>query len=431
MKVFVLSSDRKPLDPTTPGRARRLLTSGRAAVFRRFPFVIILKNRTAETSVTHTHRLKFDPGSKVTGVAIQNEQGEVVYAAEIEHRGLTIKKGLDSRRGVRRGRRNRHCRYRQPRFDNRKKCKGWIAPSLNSRVENTITSANRLRKYCPIASLSMELVKFDTQLMANPEISGVEYQQGELQGYEVREYLLEKWDRKCAYCGAKDVPLQVEHINPRSRHGSKRVSNLTLACQTCNQEKGNQTAAEFGHPEIQAQAQQPLRDVAVVNSTRWALFERLKQTGLPLECGTGGRTKYNRTRLGLAKSHWIDAACVGVSGEEVKVASTLQALHIKAMGHGSRQMCKMDRFGFPRTKAKSARVVKGFRTGDLVQATLPMGKNIGTHQGRVAVRSSGSFNIQKADSVAQGISWKYCHLLQHSDGYAYSFTKGEGASSRR
>ncbi len=104
-------------------------------------------------------------------------------------------------------------------------------------------------------ALSLELVKFDTQLMQNAEISGVEYQQGELAGYEVREYLLEKFGRRCAYCRKTNVPLQIEHIVPKVRHGSNRVSNLTLACKACNDAKGKRTAAEFGHPEIQTQAQ--------------------------------------------------------------------------------------------------------------------------------------------------------------------------------
>jgi 5-methylcytosine-specific restriction endonuclease McrA len=170
---------------------------------------------------------------------------------------------------------------------------------------------HRLRRWCPVGALSLELVKFDTQLMEHPEISGIEYQQGTLQGYEIREYLLEKFGRKCASCKAINVPLQVEHIVPEARHGSNRVSNLTMACKPCNDAKGNRTAAEFGHPEIQAQAKAPLRDAAAVNATRWALFQRLVATGLPLETGTGGRTKWNRTRRGLPKTHWTDAVCVG------------------------------------------------------------------------------------------------------------------------
>ena len=153
-----------------------------------------------------------------------------------------------------------------------------------------MTWVERLSRLCHITALSQELVRFDTQLMQNAEIAGVAYQQGELAGYEVREYLLEKWNRTCAYCGEKDVPLEVEHIIPTARGGSDRVSNLTLACVPCNQKKGTQTATEFGFPQIQAQARLPLKDAAAVNATRWALYHQLCATGLPVEVGTGGRT---------------------------------------------------------------------------------------------------------------------------------------------
>src|SRR5260370_22580611 len=97
----------------------------------------------------------------------------------------------------------------------------------------------------PDGAMSMELVKFDMQLMEHPEISGVEYQQGTLQGFEVREYLLQKWGRKCTYCGTENVPLQIEHIYPRAKGGSNRVSNLCLACEPCNTAKGTQAIREF------------------------------------------------------------------------------------------------------------------------------------------------------------------------------------------
>src|SRR5215467_4200856 len=169
---------------------------------------------------------------------------------------------------------------------------------------------NRL---CPIAAISMEFARFDPQALQHPHIEGCQYQQGTLAGYEVREYLLEKWRRTCAYCGATDVPLEVEHIIPKARGGTDRVSNLTLACVPCNQSKGQQTAAEFAYPEVQAQARTPLTDTAAVNTTRWALYQQLQATGLPVETGSGGRTKYNCARQGLPKTHWLDAACVGAS----------------------------------------------------------------------------------------------------------------------
>jgi hypothetical protein len=106
---------------------------------------------------------------------------------------------------------------------------------LQHRVENTLSWVRKLIRFAPIGLISQELVRFDLQQIENPEISGVEYQQGELQGYEVREYLLNKWDRKCSYCGVENIPLQVEHIHPKSKGESNRVSNLCLACEKCNQ----------------------------------------------------------------------------------------------------------------------------------------------------------------------------------------------------
>src|SRR5579885_1292706 len=191
-KVFVLDTKKHPLHPIHPGRARILLSTGKAAVFKRYPFTIIMKN--VITPEPLPLRLKIDPGSKTTGLAIVNDAtGEVVFGAELQHRGDAIKVRLDARRAIRRSRRQRQTRYRKPRFHNRVRRQGWLPPSLESRIANITTWVRRLLKLCPITAMSQELVKFDMQRMQNPEMTGVEYQQGELAGYEVREYLLEKW----------------------------------------------------------------------------------------------------------------------------------------------------------------------------------------------------------------------------------------------
>lgn len=419
--VFVLSSDGQPLDPCHPARARQLLKHGKAAVWRRYPFTIRLNARTSAESITHPHRLKLDPGSKTTGIAVVAEMTRrVVWAGELTHRGQAIRDALLSRRGIRRSRRQRKTRYRQPRFLNRRRPKGWLAPSLQHRVDTTLTWVNRLRRFVPITAISTELVRFDTQLLENAEIRGVEYQQGSLAGYEVREYLLEKWGRRCAYCGAKDTPLQIEHITPRVRGGSDRIPNLTLACERCNQQKGTHTAEEFGYPAIQAQARRPLKDAAAVNTTRWALYGWLVATGLSVEVGTGGRTKFNRTCLGLAKAHWHDAACVGSSTPDSLSTAGVRPLYIKATGHGTRQMCRMDKYGFPRTGPKQARVVKGFRTGDLARAVVTSGKKAGTYIGRVAVRKTGNFDITTEKGVIQGLNYRFFRLIHRADGYSYT-----------
>ena len=426
-KVFVLDTNKHPLNPVHPGRARILLSSGKAAVFRRYPFTIILKQEVAYPHI-QLLRVKIDPGSKTTGIAIVSDT-EVVFAAELSHRGHAIKEALDSRRAIRRGRRQRHTRYRKPRFLYRVRPNGWIPPSIRSRVDNIIVWVQRLMRSAPISDISMELVKFDTQLMQNPNISGVEYQQGTLAGYDIREYLLEKWNRQCAYCGKKDIPLQIEHIQPRTHGGTNRISNLTLSCEACNIKKGTQPIKHFlkSQPDvlrsIQSQAKSPLKDTAAVNASRYALFVQLQTLGLPVECGSGGLTKFNRISKGLPKAHWIDAACVGRSTPEQLCLDHVSPLLVQATGRQSRQMCRMDRYGFPRTSAKVQRIIHGFQTGDIVRAIVLSGRKTGIHTGRVAVRTCGSFNIQTKHAIVQGISYRHCVMLHKNDGYSYQ--KGE------
>jgi 5-methylcytosine-specific restriction endonuclease McrA len=316
MFVFVVDAAQRPLAPCHPARARRLLSAGKAAVWRTYPFTLILKRTVPDVvpdavpqSQPQPLRLKIDPGSMTTGLAVLNDAtGQVVWAAELTHRGQQVHAALLARKALRRGRRQRHTRYRPARFANRRRHAGWLPPSLESRIANITTWVARLRRLCPLGALSQELVKFDTQLLQNAEIRGVEYQQGTLSGYEVRQYVLEKWEYQCAYCHQASVLLELDHIVPKSSpDSSNRVSNLAAACHSCNQAKGNRTAAEFGHPEVQAQATQPLHDAAALNATRWALYRRLQATGLPVETGTGGRTKWNRTTRDLPKTHWLDA----------------------------------------------------------------------------------------------------------------------------
>jgi hypothetical protein len=203
-QVFVLDNSKKPLTPCLPVIARKLLNAGKAHVFRLYPFTIILKKTVDEQP--EPIEIRIDPGSKTTGIVLMLLT-QVIWGAELTHRGQGIKSRLETRHAIRRSRRHRKTRYRQPRFLNRTRPKGWLPPSLQHRVLTTMTWVNRLCKLAPIKSIAFELVNFDTQKMPNPEVSGVEYQQGELQGYEVREYLLEKWNRKCAYCGAENLPL--------------------------------------------------------------------------------------------------------------------------------------------------------------------------------------------------------------------------------
>jgi len=421
--------------PCSEKRARLLLTRGRAVVHRRFPFTIRLKDRVG--GEVQPVRLKLDPGAETTGVAVIREEGEaqhVLHLAEIRHRGKTVRKCMRRRAAFRRRRRSAHLRYRAKRFYNRRRTEGWLAPSLLSRLENMTSWVVRYRRLAPIVALSAEHVRFDTQVLQNPLIQGVEYQQGELLGYEVREYLLEKWGRKCAYCGTEGVPLQIEHIRAAARGGSDRLSNLTLACRDCNERKGARPVEAFlaSKPDrlarIQATAEQPLDAAAAVNTVRWALVRALQAMHLPLELASGGRTKWNRSRLEIPKSHALDAACVGkvetVHGWERPV------LVSGAMGRGSYQRTRLTAHGFPRGYLTRQKWVLGFRTGDLVRSVVPAGKNAGVYVGRVAVRASGKFNLQTQAGTVQGIPARTCALLHRADGYAYRSERRSGVSSR-
>ena len=423
-KVFVIDTDKRPLDPIHSAQARQFLKNKKAAIFRQFPFTIILKESRPDSPVSPL-RLKLDPGAKTTGMALVNDStGEVVFAAELKHRGFAIRESLTSRRQLRRSRRTRKTRYRQPRFLNRTRLGGWLAPSLQSRVENIKTWVKKLRNLARIEAISQELVRFDMQLMANPDIQGKEYQQGTLAGYETKEYLLEKWGRQCAYCGIKDVSFQVEHIQPRAKGGSNSITNLTLSCEKCNTKKGTTDIKDFLKKDpsrlekILKQAKRPLADAASVNTTRFALLFVLKATGLPVETGSGGLTKFNRSQNKLEKTHWIDAACVGQSTPTLNIKG-VKPLLITANGHGSRQSCRTDKFGFPSRYVPRFKFVKDFQTGDIVKAVVIKGKRIGAYIGRVAVRTSGSFNISTASGLIQGISHKYCKSIHKKDGYEY------------
>lgn len=382
-------------------------------MFRRYPFTIILRRAVPGANPAPLD-LKIDPGSKTTGIALV-QGDEVVFALEVEHRGSLIRKKLDDRRAHRRLRRSR-LRYRAPRFDNRTRPRGWLPPSLQHRVETTMTWVRRLIRWAPVGSLAQELVRFDTQKLQSPEVEGVAYQQGELWGYEVKEYLLEKWGRSCAYCGREGQPLEVEHIVPRSRGGSNRVSNLTLACVRCNQRKGNAPVEHFlrRKPDVLrrvlSRAKAPLRDAAAVNATRWALFRALQATGLPVRAGTGGQTKFNRKRLGWPKAHWLDAAAVGALEGPLRLRVG-RPLRAECRGQGGRQKAALNKYGYP-IRHNALAPIDGWRTGDIAKVDGVVG--------RVTPRTNGRFLLTPATGKPITRNKRHFITLHRNDGYAYT-----------
>ncbi|MFM0517231.1 hypothetical protein PQR08_07315 [Caballeronia jiangsuensis] len=181
--------------------------------------------------------------------------------------------------------------------------------------------------------------------------------------------------------------------------------------------------------KILSQAKRPLKDAAAMNATRWALTNALDTIGLPLELASGGRTKFNRLAFGVPKTHALDAACVGALSVVTDWIKPI--LSINCTGRGSYQRTRLDRYGFPRGYLTRAKRVHGFQTGDLVRADVPFGKKADTYVGRVAMRATGYFNIQRAGKVVQGVAHRHCRLVQRSDGFAYSQTSPAQAGARR
>lgn len=387
MKVFVLSKEGKPLMPTTPRRARVFLKAKRACVVRREPFTIQL--RFVTEAYVQKVVVGVDTGSKDVGIAATTN-GDVVFQAEVHLRD-DIGEKLVQRRQYRRSRRKRKTRCRPARWRNRRRSPGWLAPSIRSKAEATVKAVRFVSSILPVCRVKVEVGSFDTQKMQNPEISGLDYQQGQLEGYQVKEYLLRKWQHRCVYCGASEVPLQVEHIIPKARGGTDRPSNLAVACGPCNLRKGRQTAAEFGFPEVQAQARVPLKDAAHVSALKSRVIQDLQAIFGEgrVSIAYGYETKYKRIQvLDLPKSHANDAVAIACEfGEGVRPLETVHQIRCVARG-------QYQRFKGPRSERKcwAPRKVRGFKLYELVKVNGAVGYIAGR-------REKGAFVIR---GVASG-----------------------------
>lgn len=419
--VFVLDKSKKPLNMISHAKARILLKNRLAVVHKIYPFTIRLKDNSCVGN-DRAYTVKIDPGSRRTGIAIVDNKDSVVMLAEIEHRGKIVKRNLDSRKAIRRSRRNRKTRYREARFLNRVKPKGWLAPSVKSRADNVINFVKKYKKLLTIDKIMIESVSFDTaQMSSDNYLIGTDYRQGPLYQKKLREFIFSKTNGRCAYCGAKAE--EIDHIIPRSNGGTNSTYNLIASCRSCNEKKSNLTLKAFGKlvgkdfSKIKPKALS--KDAAIVQSARNYMVREISKFVADTTTHDAWLTKYNRNELGLSKEHYYDALSIG-NLQDYKFL-TDKVLQISAKGRGSRQMCRVDKFGFPRTSAKASKSVKGFQTGDIVKAIVPKGLNRGEYLGRVIIHSSGYFDIKINDCLVHGIGHKYCSLIQKNDGYSYNY----------
>lgn len=397
--VYVINKQGQALMPTERfGKVRRLLKNSLAHVVCRIPFTIQLDYDT--TDYTQPVILGIDAGSKHIGISATTSEKEM-YAADVELRNDIVDK-LSTRREQRRTRRSR-LRYRKARFNNRisSKRKGWLAPSVENKIQTHLTVVEKIHKFLPITNIVVETASFDIQKINNPSISGSEYQQGEqLDFFNVREYVLFRDNHICQHCKgkSKDKVLNVHHIESR-KTGGDSPKNLITLCETCHK------AYHRGDFELNVKRGKSFRDSAFMGIMRWSFYDRLKNIYPNVSMTFGYITKNARITNNLPKEHYVDARCI--SGNPV--AKPLgYYFYQKKVRCQNRQIHKANFLKGGRKKLNQAPfLVKGFRLFDLVEYQ----KDLYYIFGR---RDSGFFDIRKLDGtkVNKGsINCKYLRLV--------------------
>ena len=358
--VYVLNINGQPLMPTQRhGKVRRLLKAEKAKVIRRCPFTIQLLYETQDN--VQPVSLGVDAGSKYIGISATTEE-IVLYEAEIELRNDIVKL-LSDRREQRRGRRNRKTRYRKPRFNNRRRKDGWLAPSVQNKVDSHLTAIRKVHEILPVTKVIVEVASFDIQKIKNLDIKGTEYQKGEQLGFwNVREYVLWRDNHTCQCCKgkSKDNVLNVHHIESR-KTGGNAPNNLITLCETCHKGYHNGTIVL---PDAIKRGMR-FRDAAFMNIMRWTLYENLKKIYNNVSLTYGYITKNVRINNGLSKSHYFDARCI--SGNPTAKPLGYYFYQRKVRCHNRKiHKCKINKGGI-RKRNQAAFVVHGFRLYDKVR----------------------------------------------------------------
>ena len=409
--VYILDINNKPLMPTERhGHVRKLLRDGKACVIRRTPFTIRLNYET--TSYVQKVNLGIDAGTKHIGVSATTSQKEL-FASEVILRS-DITDLLSTRREQRRTRRNR-LRYRKPRFVNRKRPEDWLAPSVQNCVDAHLRVISKVHKLLPVSKTTIEVAQFDAQKIKDSSISGEEYQQGEQMGFwNVREYVLARDGHKCQHCHgkSKDPILNVHHLESR-KTGGNAPNNLITLCETCHKDYHK------GKIELKIKRGTSLRDAAVMNIMRWAVYNQARKEFPDVHLTYGYITKNTRIRTGLQKTHAVDARCI--SGNPTSEALGYYFLQKQIRRH-NRQIHKANLLKGGRKKLNQAPyLVKGFRLFDKVLYN-------GIECFVFGRRASGSFDIRKLDGtkVHVGIGYKKLVLLEKRKNFLIS-KEGTGA----
>ena len=358
--VYVISQNGQPLMPTeNHAKVRILLKNKKAKVIKRCPFTIQLAYDS--TNYTQDITLGVDSGSKHIGLSATT-RSKVLFESDVELRNDIVNL-LSIRRQNRRTRTNHKTRYRKPRFNNRRRKEGWLAPSVQNKVDSHLTVIRKVHEILPITKVIVEVASFDIQKIKNPMISGAEYQQGEqLDFWNVREYILFRDGHICQCCKgkSKDKILNVHHIE--SRHtGGDAPNNLITLCETCHTgyHKGIVKLPKTIHRGMS------FKDATFMGIMRWAFYNKLKEIYPNVNLTYGYITKNIRIKNSLPKEHYTDARCI--SGNPKAISSGTVYYQKKVRCHNRKIHKNTILKGGIRKRNQAPYDVMGFRLFDKVK----------------------------------------------------------------
>ena len=417
MLVFVKNKHGEKLMPCKPSKARKLLKQNKAKIVQYEPFTIQLLY--GSSGYKQPVDIGIDLGAKHVGVAIQSGN-KVISKGEIELRN-DIKSNIDTRRIYRRSRRNRKTRYRKPRFDNRKRAKGRLPPSIQSRIDNTFYWIDKFVDLVPNPNLNIEVGKFDVQKMINPNIQGIDYQQGQTYGYyDTRYYVFARDNYTCQVCKKKDKILQTHHIIYKSHGGSDRADNLITVCTDCHSHKNHQEGEIFYKWMINKKKAPSYKEAPFMNTIRQRVFQKYPNANIVY----GSWTTPRRKELSLEKTHYNDALVI--SQVEKDFIDSVGIFKIKQFRKKKRSLheatARKGRKEPNRTQKrnnKNTKYSKGYHLNDKVKVFDKVGFISGFTTGGCYVKDIEDNYITIPNKNYKQVSFKNLELVSHNNNWQF------------
>lgn len=418
MNVFVRNQRGKALMPCSNRKARLLLKEGKAKIYQYNPFTIQLCYSTGET-IQDCH-IGIDTGAKHIGMAITSED-KVLFKGEVELR-QDVKSALDTRRSYRRDRRNRKTRYRQARFLNRKRKEAWLPPSIENRINHTFKWIDTLMTLVPNPKLHIEVGKFDTAKMINPDIQGIDYQHGQTYGYyEVRYYVFARDNYTCQCCGkSKGKILQTHHIIYRSNGGTDRADNLITICTDCHTYENHQKGEILYRWQEEHKQTKQYKEPPFMNILRKRIFKNYSKAIITY----GSETTPKRKALKLEKTHYNDAIVIsGITTIKENPNEWLlvkqfrkkkRSLHEATARKGRKEPNRLQK-----RNAKNTPCYKGFYLNDKVKVFNKIGYITGFTSGGAYIKNAENEYLTLPNKSYKQVGLSKIRLVQHNNNWQY------------